>query len=70
MPKKYRFKGLNPSTDYRLNLIWPTQLKEYSPSILSEIEGKVFNGQLLSDMGMQLPIMFPQSSLIFELTAV
>ncbi|MEQ3658990.1 MAG: alpha-galactosidase [Glaciecola sp.] len=70
MPKKYRFQGLNPSTNYRLNLIWPTVLKEYSPSILSQIEGQIFNGQLLSDMGMQLPISFPQTSLIFELTAV
>jgi alpha-galactosidase len=70
MPKKYRFLGLNASKTYQLNMIWPKQLKEYSPSILSKIEGQKFSGQALMQIGMQLPISFPQTSLIFELNEV
>ncbi|MFT5277150.1 MAG: alpha-galactosidase [Glaciecola sp.] len=69
-PKKYRFLGLDPSKTYQINMIWPTQLKEYSPSILSKIEGHKFSGQALIQLGMQLPISFPQTSLIFEFNEV
>lgn len=69
-PKKYHFKGIAENKSYRLNLIWPTDLKEYSDSVLSKVEGQVFTGQALSQFGMQLPIQFPQSALIFELNAV
>ncbi|MBF7074223.1 alpha-galactosidase [Glaciecola sp. MH2013] len=68
MPKKYRFTGLDEQKAYRFNLIWPTHLKEYSESILSKIEGEVISGELLVNMGMQLPITFPQTTLIFELS--
>jgi alpha-galactosidase len=70
MPKKYRFLGLDGAKTYQLNMIWPKQLKEYSPSILSKIEGQTFSGQALMQIGMQLPISFPQTSLIFELKEV
>jgi alpha-galactosidase len=70
MPKKYRFNNLDKHKNYRFNLIWPTQLNEYSESILSKIEGGVFSGELLVELGMQLPISFPQTTLIFELNAV
>ena len=69
-PPKYRFVGLAPEKTYQLSLIWPTQLKEYSPSILSQIQGKAFTGEALMQLGMQLPVLFPQSSLIFELNAL
>ena len=70
MPKKYRFIGLNEDKTYQFNMIWPTKLKEYSPSILSQIEGQKLSGQALIQMGMQLPISFPQTTLIFELKEV
>jgi alpha-galactosidase len=66
-PKKYRFNGLDATKSYKLDLIWPTKLTEYSPSILSKIQGKVFTGESLMQFGMQLPITFPQTTLIFEL---
>jgi alpha-galactosidase len=69
-PKKYHFKGIDETKSYRLNMIWPTDLKEYSESVLSKVENQVFTGQALSQFGMQLPIQFPQSALIFELNAV
>ncbi len=66
-PKKYKFSGLHADKSYELRLIWPTKLDEYSPSLLSKIEGKVFTGESLMQFGMQLPITFPQTTLIFEL---
>tara|TARA_R110001592_G_C13153904_1_gene748356 strand:+ start:694 stop:2832 length:2139 start_codon:yes stop_codon:yes gene_type:complete len=69
-PPKYRFVGLADEKIYKLTLIWPTQLKEYSPSVLSKIQGQKFSGESLMQLGMQLPVLFPQSSLIFELNAV
>lgn len=67
---KYRFIGLDEDKTYRLDLIWPTVLKEYSPSVIGQVNGKEFSGSALIHFGMQLPRLFPQSSLIFELTAV
>lgn len=68
MPRKYRFAGLDNTANYKLNMIWPTQLKEYSSSILSVVEGQIFSGEALMKFGMQLPIVFPQTSLIFKLS--
>jgi alpha-galactosidase len=68
-PDKLRFAGLYGQTLYRLNLIWPTQLKEYSPSVLAVVENQLFSGEALMQFGLQMPISNPQTSLIFELTA-
>jgi len=70
LPTSYKFTGLNPELNYRLDLVWPVELKEYSKSVTSEVNGQVFNGQILAEHGMQLPVVDPQSSLVFELTAV
>lgn len=67
IPRKFKFVGLNPKQQYTLNLVWPTELNEHSTSILSTIEGKVFTGEALMQFGMQLPVTFPQTSLIFKL---
>ena len=69
-PPKYRFIGLNPDFRYRFNLVWPTTLNEYTPSLLNDIEGQVFNGEILMQHGMQLPISFPQQGFIFSLHKV
>ena len=70
MPPMYRFVGLHSTQTYTLTLVWPAALKEYSKSILSVIDGQTFSGEILMEMGMQLPIIFPQTSLIFELKSV
>jgi alpha-galactosidase len=69
-PPKFRFVGLDATKVYQLSLIWPIVVHEYSPSILSKIEGQSFTGEVLMQLGMQLPVLFPQSSLIFELNEV
>jgi alpha-galactosidase len=40
-------------------------LKEYSPSILQKTDGQVFSGEALMKYGMQMPVLFPQTSLIY-----
>lgn len=68
MPRKYRFAGLDPQAIYKLTLVWPKNLFEYSPSILSLIQDQHFSGEALMQFGMQLPVTFPQTSLIFKLS--
>lgn len=69
-PGRYYFAGLNGATAYRLTRIWPEKLKEYSPSVLQAVEGQVFSGEALMQIGLQLPVLFPQTALIFSLEAV
>ena len=69
-PPKFRFIGLEASKTYQLTLIWPSIVNEYSPSILSKINEQKFNGEVLMQFGMQLPVLLPQSALIFELNEV
>nr|WP_100657861.1 alpha-galactosidase [Alteromonas flava] len=66
-PRKYRFVGLDPAATYKLERIWPDTLFEYSPSILANLNSTTYNGDVLMQLGMQLPIVFPQTSLIFKL---
>ena len=67
LPSKYYFNGLNKNKIYNISIIWPLKITEYSTSILSQIEKTIFTGEVLMQHGMQLPILFPQSSIIFEL---
>lgn len=69
-PDKFNFVGLNPDVSYQLDLIWPSKVKEYSTSVLSVVDGQVFTGEALIEFGLQLPILDPQSALIFELTQI
>lgn len=70
LPKRLRFVGLAAEQQYQLKLVWPTVLKEHTPSLLQKINGAIFSGDALMQFGMQLPITLPQTSLIFELAAV
>jgi alpha-galactosidase len=69
-PKKYRFNGLDATKQYKLDFIWPTKHEEFSTSVLSKVDGQVFTGESLMQFGMQMPISFPQTTLIFELNQV
>jgi alpha-galactosidase len=48
----------------------PEKLKEYTPSILQQTQGQVFSGEVLMKYGMQLPVLFPQTALIYTVKAV
>jgi len=69
-PPKYHFAGLDTDKDYTLSLVWPSAFSFYSQSVLSVANNQIFSGEALMTFGMQLPITFPQTSLIFELNEV
>ncbi|WP_137166619.1 alpha-galactosidase [Salinimonas lutimaris] len=70
IPSRFYFAGLNPEQQYRLNRAELGNLKEYSPSILQKTDGEIFSGEALMTFGMQMPVLFPQTSLIYTVEAV
>jgi alpha-galactosidase len=78
LPEQYLFAGLGADNHYKLDVIWPIKLGGNWPKSalfnfktnLPDIDGQVFSGELLMQLGLQLPLLTPQSSLIFQLTAM
>lgn len=68
LPPRFKFSGLDAAQQYRLDIIWPLKINHYSESITEQINGNIYSGELLIEMGIQIPIIDPQSSLVFELT--
>ena len=64
-PGRLCFRGLDPEAQYEINIVWPLQPSSISTSILDVINGAVISGDALTNFGVQLPIMLPQSLLIF-----
>ena len=69
-PLRFLFGGLDSNKSYRITRVWPEKLKEYSPSILQKVDGEVFTGEALMKFGLQMPVLFPQTSLLYKLEAV
>ena len=59
--------GLNRQSRYRIRIIWPQTLESYSESVIEVINGAIISGDVLMNVGIQLPIMNPQTLLIFHL---
>jgi alpha-galactosidase len=61
-----------------LDIIWPIKTGDRWPKAsifnfkthLPDVDGKQFSGEVLMQLGMQLPLLTPQSSLIFHLSKV
>lgn len=68
-PGRLRFPGLDASTLYTVNIIWPQQPSSYSKSILDIINGSVISGDALTKFGVQLPLMLPATLLVFHLAS-
>lgn len=68
-PGRLRFPGLDASTLYTVNIIWPQQPSSYSKSILDIINGSVISGDALTKFGVQLPLMLPATLLVFHLVS-
>lgn len=74
-PTPYRFAGLVPTARYRLHVIWPLKSADDAPwpkaslfgleTNLPNIDDKVFTGEALMQLGFQLPVLTPQSNLLF-----
>lgn len=73
-PPMLRFAGLDPARDYRVRLVWPeTPVWLTEPNALTELgiagEGALLPGALLIETGLQLPLLFPDTCLIFHCDA-
>jgi alpha-galactosidase len=74
IPTQLRFDGLDPSVRYRIQLVWPDPWKPWiSPCIVDAMglnaDGSVFSGEALMAVGMQLPLSFPETVLLFHLVS-
>ena len=72
LPAQFAFDGLDPTAHYRIRLIWPQAWKPViSPCIVDTMnlrgDGSVFSGEALMRVGMQLPLAFPETVLLFHL---
>jgi len=78
LPDQFHFAGLEKHAVYQLDIIWPIKTGDRWPKAsifnfkthLPDVDGKQFSGELLMQLGMQLPLLPPQRRLIFHLTKV
>ena len=73
LPGRIFFSGLAPSKTYRVRIIWPDAARSLTaPSILDATnpEGKGFlvTGDALMQAGLQIPLLHPETCLIYSLT--
>ncbi|MEM1401755.1 MAG: alpha-galactosidase [Pseudomonadota bacterium] len=66
-PGRFRFRGLDADDSYEVTVIWPLAPKSPSPSVLDVLDGAILTGDALMRIGLQLPIMNPESVLILHL---
>ncbi|MBD2841190.1 alpha-galactosidase [Erythrobacter rubeus] len=74
LPQRIVFGGLDDARRYRVRLVWPQHNPSIStPSILDAADlggdGHVFSGAALMTHGMQPPLTFPDTCLIYHLEA-
>ncbi len=74
LPAKVCFGGLDPARKYRVKMIWPLFNPSVStPSIVDAAslggEGTVFSGAALMQHGMQPPLTYPDTCIIYHLKA-
>ncbi|MEL6829946.1 MAG: alpha-galactosidase, partial [Pseudomonadota bacterium] len=74
-PGRVYFVGLDPKRRYITRIIWPSPVRsQTAPSILETADltgdGTIFSGAALMQIGLQLPLLLPETCLIFDLTAV
>jgi alpha-galactosidase len=73
LPTQLTLDGLDPLARYRIRLVWPAAWKPViSPCIIDAMglnaDGSVYSGEALMRVGMQLPLSFPETVLLFYLT--
>ncbi|WP_164117396.1 alpha-galactosidase [Sphingorhabdus sp. Alg239-R122] len=74
LPGMLRFPGLGAARHYRLKCVWPIQPHTPTPHRLENSalmgEGIVASGDILMKVGLQLPVLFPESCIVLEIEAV
>ena len=74
LPGRLYFTELDPKKKYRVQIIWPSPMSSRTrPSIVEAAnlgaEGVVLPGEALMQMGLQVPLMNPETCLIYALKA-
>jgi alpha-galactosidase len=73
VPDRIFFAGLDSARNYRLRLIWPMAWKSHSTPPADQAidfsQDAKFSGEALMALGMQLPLTYPDSVLLFHLAA-
>ena len=67
-PKRIRFRGLDASKQYQVQVVWPQGLSEKQAGYRDQLKSQRLGGDWLQQAGLTLPIMHPESLLIFHLT--
>jgi len=72
LPRVLRPKGLAANKQYRIKIVWPT-IERFPLDTHHKAVGatgdEYFSGDLLMKIGIQLPLLYPQMSLVYELSA-
>ncbi|MEM8770811.1 MAG: alpha-galactosidase [Pseudomonadota bacterium] len=71
LPDRLRFAGFEPAKEYLMRIIWPTKdISITAPSIIETANllgaGLTVSGEALLTHGVQLPLMYPDSCIIYH----
>lgn len=66
-PKRMRFQRLDASKQYQVQVVWPQDLSEKQAAYRDHLQSQRLGGDWLQQVGLTLPIMHPESLLIFHL---
>jgi alpha-galactosidase len=69
-PTRYRLNGLDATQSYQVALIWPSSLTEQQRRHQDQLAQTEFSGAWLMSVGLSVPIMWPESLLIYHLQSV
>jgi alpha-galactosidase len=69
-PSRYRFIALEPDRQYELKLVWPDNLRPLQKNHRDALTDTHWSGDWLMSVGLSLPILQPESLLIYHLKAV
>ncbi len=75
LPGRLYVPGLDPERVYRTCIVWPDPVRSVSqPSVLDALGldegGAVLSGEALANVGLQVPLLLPETCLIYHFEAV
>ncbi|MCR9195298.1 MAG: alpha-galactosidase [Hyphomonas sp.] len=75
LPGRIYVPGLDRSKSYRSKIVWPNKVRSISrPSVLEALrlneEGTVLPGEALMQVGLQVPLLHPETCLIYHFEAI
>jgi alpha-galactosidase len=75
LPGRMRVAGLDPARQYRTRIVWPSEARSVSkPSVIDALDlagsGAVLSGEALMKMGLQVPLLQPETGLIYRFEAI